>query len=281
MEGESFEGKVVLVQISTRIFGVRRTIGKEIVRHLIESDHLKRLRRMRQQLRRKLEKLAVPGEFSITTGVWVIPIQLAIQARQDILAVVPQWEEARDAFLMEYTKKAREARKKYSLPANALPSLEDAARVFKFKYTIMGISKPIALAAVSETLARQECSRFDQRMSECLADTREIIRVECQEFVVGMIDRLTGKTPLQTAFLDNLRDFLSMFTLKDVAADTELVAIVQSVAEAMEGVDPKTLRRNKAKRQAVFAAFEKARESLGVLNIGGASLLTFENESTM
>jgi len=145
---------------------------------------------------------------------------------------------------------------------------------------------PEKLAALSPEIFKREQEKRSKELIDAAREMQAALRVALAELVGDMIERLTqpddnGKKKVirPGKLVDNVRDFVASFNVRNLTNDTELAALTEKAKAILEGVDADTLCKDLDIRKSVRQGFEAIKSNLdGMLTEKPARMLSLDDD---
>ena len=276
--------KTVLLRLTLRALGVRRTLSKALVqvdadkklihvgKDILDSPLLRKIRAHDGETRAYLDAKAFPSQFK--KGVY----QLSTAMVNDIDAVLQRRKAERavlvDEFCDEYPEVSRVSRERLRAAGNDAdyPPVEVVRGLFGFSYNYFVADVPDALRNVSRAIFERE--------AENALDWRKSMEQEVKSGLVALMkgaldhlkDRLANQTAdgrvknLRESAVKGLTDFLNEFPKQNAAVNfSELETLVERTRGLLDGVDKDTLVNNYGVREVVEKGLGDIKEQLDKL----------------
>lgn len=209
----------------------------------------------------------VPSPFR--GGMSLVPYGVVDRVHKELTAISAEREAAVDAFVasLEDEKATAKERLKELYRETDYPDAVALRQAFSFGWRLVNFGVPDALQNINAEIFAQEREKQAQKLSQATDDIRQAMRQSLAELIDKMVERLTpgedGKPKmLLKSYGDNLRQFLDLFSLRDVTNDADLAAMVARAKELVAGVDVERLRKDVDLRAPLAQAFEQVAQQL-------------------
>jgi hypothetical protein len=235
---------------------------------LLESPQLVAIRQADTALRKWLKMHCLP---SFDTGFMIVPNKLFKQTRAKLNEFK---DEIRPAlvknFLTAYPELVKESKKELgSLSDRAnYPTLEEAAEAFDFKWNAVTFDVPGKLKKLDPEAYAEELDKAEAQIKEAAVEVTAVMRQACFQLVNHLKERLApgkdGKAKiLKESAINNLKEFLNTFELRNVTNDTGLATEVSKIKSLLNGTDAVSLRTNEEFRAKILKGMENVSGTLG------------------
>lgn len=289
--------RAVSLAVRVRRFGNVRKLSTEAVevdadkamlgahKKLVDSPELKAVAKLDSQILEFVYSRSLPSLFK--QGVYLVPIALVeeLDARLETLRI--QRADLVDAFCRAYPRLIEEAagRLRAVFASGDYPPVEVIRQSFSLSWQYVNLGVPGSLQGVSRELFRKEQLKAQEQWEETLTEVRTLLRVQMQELVGRIAERLTGTGPdgkpriFRDSMVSNLTDFLGVFDARNLSDDQELRQVVDLARRLITGVEPDTLRQSQTFRQIIGSGFTTLKEQLdGMMVDRPARLISFSDD---
>jgi hypothetical protein len=259
---------------------------KELVRvskKLIESPEFEAIGSARRKLTKELRKLSVPSLFK--EGIYRVKFRAVQKITEMLKEFIVKDQERVDAFLRVYRQRCDETLVKLKGLANVTdyPSLARVQAAFGVEYHWLTFATDEKLRAeVSEEFFQEVKAEYETKLQQATNAQVLIMRQELQ----GMVDHLVevlkpnedgSKKRFHASTVNNIKEFLDNFSLRDVTNDSQLDVVVNAAKNLLNGVDPKDLRNNEGLADGTRQSFELVKKCLdGLVMQAGTRKITFD-----
>ncbi len=237
---------------------------------LMESSELEAIRKHDALLRKWLGNMCLP--FLDWPGVMVLPKGLVKSAQAKLTQHKTEREELVAAFVSAYPTLKQEAEKQLGSLYNPMeyPSIEDVKEKFVFDWAYKSFGTPDSLKEIDPDLYTQQ---QEQAQANLVAATEEITAV-MRQTLLQMVSHLQEKlTPtdngkprrLHESTIENLREFLNNFDIRNVTNDKDLAVEVAKAKSLLNGTNAASLRSSDEWREKIRAGMENITTSLGTM----------------
>lgn len=206
-------------------------------------------------------------------GMYGIPVTLVGEVDAGIQNFInEEWRPLIEVLATKFETLKEEAQKR--LGSHYDPSDYPGAEALKGKFKItvrwLSFNVPAALAELDKELFDRECQRAEAEWRQVSDDIRGALRESFAGLVEHLLDRLTpdedGKPKkLHTTAVEQLQDFLSTFSARNLTNDAELAALAQRAQGIMRGVGVDQLRKQETTRARIVNGFSAMKEQLSGL----------------
>jgi len=280
-EGQSLFSQAVLLNLRVTCFGTRRVLddsqyevdaAKEktsAAKQICRSEELRAIKKYQAGVRKWVADRTIPGY----EGLQAVKLS-AIPAFEDYFrAAVPYFEMLVDRFIYAYpTLKYRDSLSKDAGGLGALyderdyPDVDKVRAAFSIQHGYVELGAAGSLRSISSELYEREEQKIKAQFVNALEEGQALIRGQFASLVFHVNERLTpnadGKPKVfRDSLVSNIKEFAQTFSLRNYG-DGELEALVNQLAESMEGVSPSDLRSKDVTRAKVQAVTQSIKDKL-------------------
>jgi hypothetical protein len=237
-------------------------------KRIINSDSQKRLKSLRNRMRRTLRQYTLNSLFR--PGVYAIPITYVPQLEDALKKASQELEEIRADLKTEWPAIIKDAKKRLGDMFDAsdylLPDAE--AEKLKFSYRYIPIAEtPGILKSVAADIYQEDLERSKTEVTAELEAFRAHLRGALIQIIEGMRKTLTKpdgqRRVFGKRFFKNLNEFMQTFDGRNLSDDGELEKLVGELKLVAAGhKNPKLLKSDKAMQKKLDKSLEKIDESL-------------------
>ena len=283
LTAENLFSKAVCMTLSLRKIGLQRRAKIKvkskadqnmfkITKVIVSCPEYDRIVLLDSQIRRQLHRYDLPAK--IGHGMALVPANCLQQLSHLIDDFRGQRAALIDAFSAVYHERKEDARDrlKDEFDAKEYPTLAEIRDSFRFDIQFMTFDLPGVLSSIDETMAERE----RERMAEKFKIIGEDIRDGLRELVKGLVDHLLEKLSpdsdgkpkvLRASALNNLTTFLTEFEGRNISNDQELDKLVAQLRTTLQGVTPRTLKKDETFQGIVRTSLTSVRHQLDTLVI--------------
>lgn len=239
---------------------------------LIDCPEYRSINRLDSKIRRDLHQFDLPGE--IGRGMALVPAsalqrvsQLADDYRIQRAALI-------DDFCRVYPDRKQDARQKLfeEFKEEEYPTLKEIRDSFRFDIQFMTFDLPGVLSVVDETMAEREREKMAEKFKTIGEDIRDGLRELMQGLVTHLLDRLSGSEDgkpkkLMPSAINNLMGFLTEFAGQNVSNDQELEKLVVQLKNTLQGVTPKSLKKDENYRTILTTSLQSVKTQLNTMMV--------------
>lgn len=234
---------------------------------IINSPALRKLFSAHNKLDSWLDTRALP--FPLKNGIYLLPTDLYNETEGKLADftgnILPPLLTAVEADYAASIERARQELADMFNEADYLPPAGFMARItFSWSYLQFGVSE--ALRQISREAFAREQEKLEMQMKEGSAEIRKILRLQWQEMVNHMVDRLTDedgkKKVFRNSMLDKINDAISVFNPRNLSEDSDLALLVNQAQQMLNGVSPEQLRSDEAIRRNLQQGFSQMKQQL-------------------
>jgi ribosomal protein S15P/S13E len=208
----------------------------------------------------------------LKNGIYLLPTDLYNETEAKLADftgnILPPLLSAVETDYSAATQRAQQELADMFNPADYLPVQGFMARIaFSWSYLQFGVSE--ALRQISREAFSREQEKLEMQMKEGSAEIRKILRLQWQEMVNHMVDRLTDedgkKKVFRNSMLDKINDAISVFNPRNLSEDSDLALLVNQAQQMLNGVSPEQLRSDEAIRRNLQQSFSQMKQQLDCL----------------
>jgi hypothetical protein len=179
-----------------------------------------------------------------------------------------------EAFLRVYPTLCRQISQRlrtlYS-PAD-YPPADYVRSKFTFSWQYLSFGVPGQLEEISTRIFASEREKAAQRMAEASVEIQQVLRTALAEMVEHLRDRLMnsedGKPKqLRASAVQKLKDFLTIFHLRNVTDDQALAERVEKARKLLDGVNADVIRNTETRRDRIRAGMSEVGTQLDTMII--------------
>ena len=144
---------------------------------------------------------------------------------------------------------------------------ESLRGMFQVTWDFPSVEPPDYLRQLNPEVYRQECERVSSRFDEAVQMAEAAFIEELQGLVSHLTERLSGRTDgkpkvFRDSAIENLTDFFARFRHLNLRNNEQLDDLVVQCQQAVQGVEPQTLRDNNVLRQSVASELSQVQNVL-------------------
>jgi hypothetical protein len=144
---------------------------------------------------------------------------------------------------------------------------ESLRGMFQVTWDFPSVEPPDYLRQLNPEVYRQECERVASRFDEAVQMAEAAFIEELQGLVSHLTERLSGRTDgkpkvFRDSAIENLTDFFARFRHLNLRNNEQLDDLVVQCQQAVQGVEPQTLRDNNVLRQSVASELSQVQNVL-------------------
>lgn len=233
---------------------------------LLESKELEAVRKFDTSLRKWLSNTCLPYDI----GLLLLPVGLMKQTRNKLKEHKEQRAVLVEEFIAAYPKLKEDAKAQLGSLFNEAeyPSPAEVRARFGFSYNIISFDVPGKLKSIDPDAYLEEVEKAEAQIQEAATEVTAVMRQACYELVNHLKDRLSpgpdGKPKiLKESAINNLKEFLNNFDLRNVTNDKALALEVSKAKALLNGTDAVSLRTSDEFRSKILAGMENVSETLG------------------
>ncbi len=233
---------------------------------LLESKELDAIRKHDYELRKWLSHTCLPFD----TGVLLLPRGFQAAAKERFALHKIEREQLVDAFIAAYPAVKAEAKEKLGVLYNEsdyIPVDEIKAK-FTFSVSFFDFRTPEVIKEIDPEWYAELVKNEEANLAIATSEITGMMREMLMEMVSHLQERLTPgddgkKKILHESAIDNLREFLNNFELRNVTNDKELALEVEKAKALLVGTSAATLRSSEEWREKLRAGMEHITKNLG------------------
>ena len=201
--------------------------------------------------------------------------QINAELKENVAALEAKYDELR-----------KEARTALGVLFNAEDYPDSLGMQFSLEWDFPSVEPPDDLKKLNPALYEAERQRIAYRFDEAVKMAEDAFTAELQTLVSHLSDRLTGHDEetgkpkiFKAAAVENLKEFFDRFQTLSIHSNPELDALVEAAKQTVEGVDPTTLRKDKAARKSISVSLSEVAAKLdGMMVAGPTRAISLEDE---
>ena len=158
---------------------------------------------------------------------------------------------------------------------------DQVAGEWALDWSYVSFAAPERLETVDRAIYEASREKWDAKMGEAYHEVRLALREGARQFAREFVRRLSpgddGKPKIvkATGLLENLRDFLETFDLRNITDDAELAGVVARLRAVTHGLDPADLNDTGGLREQVLGSMAAAAQALDGLVATGRRAISF------
>jgi len=127
----------------------------------------------------------------------------------------------------------------------------DVEKKFSFKWRFLSLT-PAGPSVLNPELLHREQEKFLQSVEEFRNEAMEALRMKFAEMVDNIVKQLSmGRKSLREATIINIQEFMSDFSILNVAGDADLSALVAKARELLREASPERIKGSRTFREYV------------------------------
>ena len=226
-------------------------------KRLLSSEELDAIISLQGAARRAVQRFAVPCH-AVRYGRYIVPIALVARVEEVIADYSARLDEAVALLVENYDRLIeRDERELGAVFARRdYPGANELRGSFGIETEWEATSVPVALKQIKQALFAREKAKAERRWADASDEIRAGLRAGFMDLVSRLGERLApatdGKrTVLKSSLVEGLREFLDLFSAKNLTDDRALSALVSKARCLVDGVSPDDLRRSEDVRTEV------------------------------
>lgn len=233
---------------------------------LLEAKELDAIRKHDYELRKWLGQTCLPFD----TGIMLLPRGFADAAKAKFKTHREEREALVDAFIAVYPDVKAAAKEKLGVlysDDDYIP-VQEIKDKFTFSVTFFDFRTPDVIQQIDPEWYAELVKNEEQNLANATQEITGLMRETMLEMVAHLQDRLTpgeeGKAKiLKESAIDNLREFLNNFDLRNITNDKQLQLEVEKAKALLVGTSAATIRSNDEWREKLRAGMEHITKNLG------------------
>lgn len=276
----SLMDNAVLLSVSFRRFGVRKTVGSDevetdadrkmihVAKDLIESDRLDDIKTHHGKVAKTINGLTSGAAF-LRAGVRLLGVDLVEEVNARLKDESAADAALVDLFMDQYPLARESAARRLGSLFNLAdyPSAAKVRAAFGIEWNFLEFATPGKLRGVSPETWAAENAKLSAAFASAADEVTRALRGEASKLVEHLVERLsaddTGKRKkFHDTLTGNLHDFLETFQGRNITNDQELAALVEDARKLIGGVDASHLRDSDTLRVKVASGFSAIKDRL-------------------
>lgn len=185
----------------------------------------------------------------------------------DMQALVATLELKVESLVDQYEQIREAAREKLGELFNEADYPAEIDTEFDLGWEFPNLAAPEFLKTMNPTLYEAEKAKLEAQFNEAVKLTELALADELNTLVSGLLDKLTpgddGKPKtFKDATVKNLNEFFDRFGEMDLGSSDELRELVDQAQQAVNGVDPNSIRKDQALRDSLSGKLKAVGEQL-------------------
>ncbi len=255
--------------------GTQPAVDKEMLgvsKQLLDSPELRAIRKLDGRIRSFVYEKCLPYRV----GVFLLPIELVAMVEDKLKEFAVERAGLVDLFLAAYPAQIEAAAERLLVlhnPGDYKPA--SAVRVaFTFDWQYVSFGTPGRLRDISPEFFRQEQEKAAQKWAEAGDTIQQVLRAQMRDLVDKLSDKLStgadGKPKIvRKEGVENLRDFLETFNVRNVTSDAELAALVTRARALLGNASAEDVRSDDRLRSDLEAGFKTIKAELETIVVAG------------
>ena len=237
---------------------------------LLDSPELVAIRQADTSLRKWLKNTCLP---SFDAGFMIVPNKLFKVTRAKLNDFK---NNVRPALVEDFIKAYPELVKKSKAALGSLSeddyylSVDEARKAFDFEWYAVDFGVPGKLKKIDAEAYAEELEKAEAQIKNAAVEVTAVMRQACFELVNHLKERLEpgkeGKPKiLKESAINNLKEFLNNFDLRNVTNDKALAGEVAKIKSLLNGTDAVSLRTSDEFRSKILKGMENVAGTLGTM----------------
>ena len=249
---------------------------------LLSGDAVSAITAAQRELGKWIKQRTLPSPFC--SGMLLIPNTLVKETDAKLVAAQARLENLTDQFLQVYEEliAADEAALKSNFNRDDYDTPGEIRERLQNHWSYVEFSIPQSLP--SDVLAREQ-EKARAKFAETTDTIQQVLRAEMSKLVKNAMTSLAAKTEdgkpkkFQNTTISNIREFLDLFSDRNITEDRELDEIVAKARQLLEGVNPDDLRTKAPLRDTLVNGFAEMGKTLETMIVPATiRRITFEDE---
>lgn len=296
VKGQLVTAKTICLVVKKSKFGNSRRASTEAVtveadkkllsltKCILDSPELVAIQRLDYEVRDWLKTLCLKSMFK--GGVYLLPIGLVNEVDAKLHEFAGRRAQLVEAAVAAYPQRMQETSERLGVLENSgdYPSAAMFQAKFGFEWSYVTFDTPTRLKAINAAIFAAEQEKAQAKLTAVAAECESAMRAGLLDLIDKMVERLQpgedGKPKkFHASLVENMNEFLRTFELRNVTDDAKMAQVVAKARAVLNGVDPKTLRKDEALRNAVAGQFEALKGVVEQMVIErGTREISFEDE---
>lgn len=296
----TFLEKAVVLEVTFRRPGIRRkgdlcgvVVDSDISmlrlsKAIIDSPEYNAIAGVGRRFRSWLGERAIPCSTVLRGGMVFVPIDLLEDIYAKLDEAEREFSEAVEKFLVAYPAAVNEARERLrtQFDEKDYPSEEKLRASFGVSRNLIDFAPP-GQSKVGRVIWEREQERARRILADAVEEIRGSMRAALADLVGHLADRLTPPAPgaapkvLYKNALDNVREWVELFSRRDVTDDTELAQLCDQVKGSLRGLKVGWLKDSAALSASVAEKMASVKAALDAqIGAAPARKFTFSDDTS-
>jgi hypothetical protein len=301
---ERLQKETIYFELHTNVLGVNRKIStnnfrddldadRDLLRAskvILECEELKAVKSVVTAARAFYQSprgIAIPRSH-LAKGCYCIPLKSFSIAEEKYKEFLAAFNEAVDRFIAAYPRLLQNAKEKLGAlwDAGDYPPTDTLKNFFRFYRFYSDVEAPAdKLRGVGTQEQLDQIVRDNMVALQAEAKTiRDALRVAFAELVEHLTDRLApdvaGKPKrLFASSVDNLKEFVDTFEVKNLTDDGEFASLVKKAKAILSGVDPQDLRSVDSVRESVSKGLDEIKQAIKTFDLPQKRAISLTDEA--
>lgn len=249
----------------------KRMLG--VSKMLLDSPELKRVRKHDGRIRQYVYEKCLPYQV----GIHLLPMELVTKVEEQLKVFAEEREVLVNAFLAAYPAQIEAAGRRLLVLFNVsdYKPLDLVRQAFQFEWAYLSFATPGKLRDISPALFAAEQEKAARKWTEASETIQQVLRAQMRELVDKLRDKLSPSLDskpkqVRASNVNNLREFLEDFNIRNVTSDAQLTALVERARALLGNVAADDLRSDERLRTDLAEGFTALKSELDNIVVEGA-----------
>lgn len=275
--------KSICLSLKLSSLGIRKKVASNQVqsdadddmlhvsKDILESETFKDIKTLDGKIKAYIKTVWLPSRM-FKHGMYLIPIARL----EEIDARLEEFKLERAAlvikFIEEYPALKEAAEAKLNSLFNPLdyPEVYQIQRAFNMVTRYVTFSTPGKLKEISPAIWQREMDKAAADVNEAVEEIKMTLREYYRDFMDHLVDRMGSeedgkRKTFHASSIKKFQDFLNTFHERNVINDEQLANLVNEGKQILDGVDPKSLRKDETLRDHIKEKFEVIKQQLDTM----------------
>lgn len=293
-EIQQINERCVLLSLSFSVWGLTRKVkrkklqistaeGEEVPeqalrlsKRLVKCAAYDRIVSADSETRRRItDDVGLPFRKGVLVAIPMRLVERVMQLLQERKAVR---EDEIDAFIAAYDGAVEQAREDLGplFREADYPTDDQVKEAFGFRWSFVELAAAGGLKDISEAMYQSEKTKVEQEWQGAAETMRESLRTAFDALVESLRERLDGERAggkakiFRDSRVESLREWIALFSDRDVTGDGELAAMVTKAESLLDGTSADELRKDPIQRQSTADALGEIQASVKTLCVKDA-----------
>ncbi len=249
-------------------------------KQLIDSKEFQAIRKLDSRIREYVYEKCLPYRV----GIFLLPIELVARVEDQLVAFRTEREELVEKFLIAYPEQIRAAEARLLILFNDrdYKTVSEVRQAFTFEWQYVSFGTPGKLRDISPEFFRQEQEKAARKWEEAGEAIQQVLRVQMRDLVDKLREKLAppdgAPRVLRKENVENMREFIDTFDIRNVTSDAELKALVERAKSILGNAQVDDMRTDEQLRSQIADGFGSIKKDLDCIVAPGATrAISFED----